>query len=419
MRLPWKLLALVASLPPGALLVLAALALQGQPSVTERAEVGTDDIERVVAMARHNDPRRHPPGAARELTVTQRDLELLLDHGSRRWLEAPAVRVRLSPYNARLQASTRLRGLPFDVWLNLDARLREGAPLPELESLYLGRLPVPAWALALASRQAGTRLGLNLDLQIARDVVQRIGFSNGVATIAYTWRADTQDRLLSALVPPDEQARLKVYSDHLVRLAAAATPADGVVSLTDLLPPMFALARTRAEAGGDAAAENRSALLVLAMHASGRRLSTLVPAARSWPRPQGLRMTLHGRDDFPQHFLVSAVLAAEGGGPLSDAIGLFKEVQDSRRGSGFSFNDIAADRAGTRFGALAVRDPQRMQTALNAGMAELELMPDVSDLPEFMAEAEFLRRFGGVGATAYRQMLDDIDARIGATPLLR
>ena len=33
-----------------------------------------------------------------------------------------------------------------------------------------------------------------------------------------------------------------------------------------------------------------------------------------------------------------------------DAIGVYKEVRDSRGGSGFSFNDMAANRAGTRFG---------------------------------------------------------------------
>jgi len=132
-----------------------------------------------------------------------------------------------------------------------------------------------------------------------------------------------------------------------------------------------------------------------------------------------LRLTLHGRDDYPQHFLISALLAAEGGGPLANAVGIYKEVMDSRGGSGFSFNDIAADRAGTRFGELAVSDPARMQLALNAGVGEYELMPDVSDLPEFLAEPEFLRRYGGVGAAAYRNMLADIETRIDNTPLLR
>lgn len=48
------------------------------------------------------------------------------------------------------------------------------------------------------------------------------------------------------------------------------------------------------------------------------------------------------------------MLAAYAGTPLADVVGLFKEMEDSRGGSGLSFNDIAADRAGTRMGELAV-----------------------------------------------------------------
>ena len=59
---------------------------------------------------------------------------------------------------------------------------------------------------------------------------------------------------------------------------------------------------------------------------------------------------LAGRRDLLQQFIVSAGLRvlAENGVPM--AIGEFKELLDSRSGgSGFSFVDLAADRAGLRF----------------------------------------------------------------------
>jgi hypothetical protein len=423
-KLP-KLLALAITLPLAAVmaatLLALALAAQTAPLVGESAEVSASDVERALQILRNHDPRRDRPGVPRTVVITQRDLELLVNHGGRRWLAAPAARVRLQPYNAQVQASLRLPGLdalPVAVWLNLDAHLREAEGLPELTSLRVGRLPVPGWLAEALARRIGAHYGVVVDPQIARDLVHRVSMTNGAVTIRYAWQADLQYRVLAALVPPAEQARLKVYADHLHAIAPAPG-ADGTVSLTELMPPMFQLAQQRAAAGADAAEENRAALVVLAFYASGRRLSSIVPAARDWPRPPGLRVTLHGRDDFPQHFLVSALLAAEGGGPLANAVGLYKEVMDSRGGSGFSFNDIAADRAGTRFGELAVSDPARMQLALNAGVGEYELMPDVSDLPEFLAEPEFLRRYGGVGAAAYRNMLADIETRIDNTPLLR
>ena len=98
---------------------------------------------------------------------------------------------------------------------------------------------------------------------------------------------------------------------------------------------------------------------------------------------------------------------------------MYKEVADSRDGSGFSFNDLAADRAGTRFGELAVRAPGRLQARVTAGLAEADLLPDVSDLPEFLTAAEFRQRYGTVGSPSYQRLLADIEARLDQAALLR
>jgi hypothetical protein len=86
---------------------------------------------------------------------------------------------------------------------------------------------------------------------------------------------------------------------------------------------------------------------------------------------------LNRHDDFPKHFIISAALAATAGGSLSDAVGVYKEIEDSRGGSGFSFNDIAADRVGVHAAA-----------RLRAGIGEKDIMPMTDDLPEFMPEPE-------------------------------
>jgi len=46
-------------------------------------------------------------------------------------------------------------------------------------------------------------------------------------------------------------------------------------------------------------------------------------------------------------------------------------------------------------------------------------MPDVLDLPEFMPEAEFKRRYGGIGGAGYNRMMTTIEARVAARPLFR
>jgi hypothetical protein len=131
-------------------------------------------------------------------------------------------------------------------------------------------------------------------------------------------------------------------------------------------------------------------------------------------------VTLNRRADFAQHFTVSAAIAANAGGPLSDAVGLYKEIDDSREGSGFSFNDIAADRAGTRFGELAVgtvASASKLQQQLSAGVNERDLMPETDDLPEFMPQAEFRRRFGGIDAPEYNKMMAEIERRVAGLSL--
>lgn len=122
--------------------------------------------------------------------------------------------------------------------------------------------------------------------------------------------------------------------------------------------------------------ENRSALIVLAFH--GKGLAALAPEARAWPPARRHVVTLAGRSDLPQHFTISAVLAATAGSPLSDVVGLYKELDDARHGSGFSFNDLAADRAGTRLGALAAgaaAGRERLRKTLVAGLSENDLIP--------------------------------------------
>jgi len=168
--------------------------------------------------------------------------------------------------------------------------------------------------------------------------------------------------------------------------------------------------------------EKDAALLVLEANVNGRDLGTLVPEAREWPAPRRLSPTLQGRRDFAQHFMTSALVAALAGTALSDAIGIYKEVDDARGGSGFSFTDLAADRAGTRFGARSVRsaaDARAIQDAARDGLADAGLMPPVRDLPEHMAEAEFRRRFGGLDDPRYLRIAEEIERRLDTLTLYR
>lgn len=395
--------------------VVLLLALQGAPSVAPRADVSPQDVDRAVALARRHDPRRAPNGQLRRVVLTERDVDLLLHHAVRRFLPAAETRVSLQAGRARVEASLPL---PLGRWLNLQVGLRQDRGLPAIDALRIGHLPLPP-ALALPALLAyAERRGVQTDELRAIGLVERVAFSSRAVRVSYRFDADTADRLRAALVPSLDQQRLRAYQERLADLTQAV---DGIeVSLGALLRPLFKLAAARTAAGGDAAAENRAALLTLAFFTNHRPLGLMLPAAYEWRRVKPLYVTLHGRPDTAQHFTVSALLAAEAGTPLADAVALWKEMADARRGgSGFSFNDLAADRAGTRFGELAVAGADELQRRAAAVRDEAEIIPATDGLPEFLSEAEFEARYGGVGGFGYTLLLRDIDGRIEALPLLR
>lgn len=378
-------------------------------------DVSPADIDRAVALVRQHDPRYAPPGQLQGAVLNERDLDLLVRYAARRWLAA-AARVRLQPGRLLVQASV---AAPDGHWLNVDAGLRQtAAGLPEVDRLRVGRLPLPS-ALALPLlRVVAARHGIDTDALLAADPIERVVFEPGRLVVSYRIAPDASRRLRAALVTPVDRERLRVYNDRLAALTQSFEGED--VSLARLLPPLFALAAARSAAGGHAVEENRAALLTLALYANRLPLGLMVPAAYDWPRPRALTVRLNQRPDTPLHFLVSAVIAAEAGTPLADAAGLWKELSDARGGgTGFSFNDLAADRAGTRFGDFAVRAPARLQARIAAGTSEADFMPEAGDLPEFLPEAEFVARYGGVGGTGYRRLLAEIDARVEALPVWR
>jgi hypothetical protein len=416
----WAVGALLLALPVLVALALLAAVLQHQALVPQASDVGPDDVARAVSLLRAHDPRHARPGQVSTAQLNQRDLDVLLSHGLHRWLGAQG-QVHLEPTRATLRLSAQGPAVafnPFGRWLNLELVLAETGGLPQLDSLRLGQLPLPAWLAEWAAPRLAARLGLAREWRLAGDLIRRVHFQRGTLLLTYAWQGNSAGRLFDGLLSAPELARLRPYSDLLVSLAGKAAP-GWQLPLVQLMPPMFELARQRSANGSDAAAENRAALLTLTLYANGRWLGHLSAAARSWPQPRPLQLLLAGRGDFPLHFLVSAVLAAEGTTPLSRAVGIYKEIADARGGSGFSFDDIAADRAGTRFGERAVREPATLQARVARGVSDADLMPRFDDLPSFMAEPEFLRRFGGVGAPAYNQMIAEIDRRVDDLPFTR
>ena len=105
------------------------------------------------------------------------------------------------------------------------------------------------------------------------------------------------------------------------------------------------------------------------------------------------------------------------------ALGLAKEVMDSTPGgSGFSFIDMAANKAGIRLATAATRSTKgahAFQARIGRGAAVADLLPPLADLPEGISRDDLQSTFGGLGGAETQRLLAEIDQRIAALPLGR
>ncbi len=190
-------------------------------------------------------------------------------------------------------------------------------------------------------------------------------------------------------------------------------------SLTSFVQPLFRLAGQRSKKGNPIE-ENKAAILALSLYFGDRRIehvagNTLKPDMRRKKRHTD-HVKLDGRHDFVRHFVVSAGLVLAGGAVLADAVGAAKEAEKPAGASGFSFTDLAADRAGAQFARAAVAsraNAVRFQSRLSDLITEADIFPAVRDLPEGLSEPEFKRRYGNTSSRAYNRLVAEIDRRIG------
>lgn len=420
MRTLFKALALALGALALAIGTILFLALDARPQIERAVVLTPEHIAQAKRIVKGQSLRRMRAGSLQSMRLRAGDVDTAANYLVGLYARGSA-QVQLEDGAARFVVSAPLSPVPSRRYVNLAGRLIQTTDLPRLESVRIGRLPLPDALSNWLLDRALERLRTHPRRPLPVDAVRSVRFWPRAMLVIYSWDRDLPQQLGASMVGESDVERLRPYQALLAEEARAF--GRGPVSLSVLLHPMLRLAQTRSDPDdamtGNGAAENRAALLVLTFHVLGERLSRVVPQAATWPRPGWQRVTLAGRSDLAQHFMVSAAIAAHADTALADAIGLYKEVEDARGGSGFSFDDLAADRAGTRFGEAATLDARDLQKRIEANVRDSDLMPEVADLPSGMTEAQFVARFGGIGTPAYKEMLGRIESRIDALPVLR
>lgn len=408
----------------GVLIILCAmLVLFGvgdKPELAVGWSPTRDDLVRAKKILHEGSKTKPDEIGTIELTVA--DLNLAGNYLLNRYSKS-AADLELKNDELRFKVTMALPKNSLGKYLNISFRLGniEGSDLPVITKFKAGKLLLPAKLAAFVIDTTIQHSSLNEYFILATRPIKAVKIDAQKLTITYYPNKDTLIQARNFLIHTGDNSTLNIYHQKLADIVAKHDP-EWRLSLAELLRPLFELAyqRSTLETAID---ENRIVISAINDYVNKQETKKLLAIPESAPAPthgQQYAAFLYKRIDLAQHFIGSAALTASINKQAAQIAGEEKELSDAHNGSGFSFIDLAADKAGTRFGEMATSSPEnarKMQRAM-AGIKDYsDFMPDPRDLPEHMNEADFKQRFESINSPVYQEISKQIDARISATPI--
>ncbi len=380
--------------------------------------MGHADVVRIRNFFHLHDPRGMRDGEFRHMAVTSRDLNLALNYVLRS-SDRNRGSVGLDQHLATLRYSYALPDNPVGKYFNMSVALEQADPRLRIKHIKFGRIELPGRLMnPLVNALDSYLRGRFVEYRGVMASVRSIDLSPGELQMVYQWQSELatqlQDRGRDLLLPPHDRLRIEAYYGEI---AMRSHETRSTSDFTDLLEQLFTLASIRTKNGNDARAEHRALFLALGLAVSGSSLDKLMGDQTNGQsiRPAPMDLTLAQRGDLAQHFALSAAISAAGGGGLADAVGIFKELNDSRGGSGFSFVDLLADRAGVELATKAMSsDAEKIQARMSSALQESDYMPAINNLPEGLLKLQFKSRYQDLDSHDYAIVNDEIERRIGA-----
>ena len=347
---------------------------------------------------------------------------------------------------AKLNISIELPFPKFIKYLNVSGNLYPSNAGLDLGDVSVGGLTLPGNTLVAITRWF-------VDSFIQDELGTKI-------VTMVQWVTLKEQHLKVSLLVPDDMNQLKQGKSGLFALrdnlalfgdvnkvkfyhAALVEHLDTVKGQADLnkelpyyLQTMFALAKIKTlshQAEGkttNAVQENYSALMALALYFGSNSfelllgdVSNLTASQRKTRSLLRRKVTLRNRVDLQKHFMYSVALQLFGNSKASDAIGELKEFLDSNPGgSGFSFADLMADRAGTRFAKLATESETsalNLQNTVVNSLEQNDFMPLIQGIPEGISADLFNENYRDVDSVEYKSMISFLDDRLAELTLYK
>ena len=411
--------------------VVLLFSLESTPLVVQEQDVTMEGIDRIKALIKNNDPRNLKAGEIKRLTIVEKDLNHLIYYllPYLPYDNKMQAKVSLQTGSLRTEFTLRLPKNPLGHFVNVLSLVSQSSPGKLIHELHVGSLAIPAWLQKLTWRIGHRVLKENDIYQQTYQVIQLIKnfqFQKSSLILVYQWQPEVMDRLQAHgrhfIFSDEEKTRLAIYHQKLAELARASKNNDE--PLTQFIRPMFSLANERASYGNDPVLENRALIFMLATYVAGKNTGKLFGLEeRAGYQPlKRIHLTLLGRRDLAQHFMISSAITVAADTKMANMIGLLKEVDDSKGGSGFSFADLAADQAGVQLAEVATKNFQqakRLQERMKNIQNDNAFMPSIKNLPEGIMELEFRRRYQDLDSEAYNMLNKEIKNRIASCHIYR
>lgn len=398
---------------------LALLTVSRTPSLRPPSDRPHETLRLANNILRSTVPDNRRTVTRKVVNLTADDLATIVNYAFARKRVDGFAQVSIRDSRLRMQAAVRLPTNGIDLYLNLRLIVDDAEPDALVQQLKIGRLALPrplvGWVLTAAAHTGPfARFG-----QIADEVVRRVRITDQTVRVDFDWNREALARADDLVTDVALRERMQAYYQPLVERVSDAE-VKRYVRLPYLMQPLFEIAVKRSASGSDPVEENRALILMLNAYVNGRDIEAML----GWPTPDHpiprRSALLQRRVDLAQHFITSAALAVAGTNTLADVVGMAKELNDTHSGSGFSFVDLAADRAGAHFGKFAVHSDvtaRKVQTALSRAADESLFMPSTRDMPENLKATEFQQRFKTIDSPEFAAMKDKIEALIAECPI--
>lgn len=267
--------------------------------------------------------------------------------------------------------------------------------------------------LGILSAIVGALLGLML---------RRSWLAGGVLIVLltglYLWGTSTG-------VSDDVAEDARATAEYL--LANADSIPNGDDGFAKLIELAFKYAEENSH-GTDAVHPNKAAILAIGVILGEERVAKVAKRPINVSRVPEFdairrRITLVGRNDLARHFWVSAALVILSDENRSMTVGIAKEMMDTTEGgSGFSFDDLAADRAGTLLAVAATKNnanAHNFQTRVRDGVVIADFFPGIEGLPSGLSRDVFQSEYGGLGGKETLRLAKEIEQRLSGCRALQ